>query len=269
MPFDAGLAIDSRGQVFGCGLNGDGDLCHPGLIERVPELMPLSDVTIATGARTHSLFDSHGRVYACGSGDAGELGNGTTATHKTPTPVIGLPKGENVTVLTSSWEGSGALLADGSYYDWGYNKAGQLGDHTTANSARPVKVSLPAPVTQVFQGGSGKKNGQTIAILTGGSIYDWGANSDGQLGYGTTTSSDTPIQLQVPSGVKFTTVSSGGYATYAIDSSGRLWDWGSNTEGQLGLGPSISMETRPTSVGTRLTQVSSTAQNAAGFTTQR
>jgi alpha-tubulin suppressor-like RCC1 family protein len=268
MPFDAGLAIDSTGQAFGWGLNGDGDLCNVGLIESVPRPIPLSDVTVATGARTHSLFDSHGRVYACGSGDAGELGNGTAASHFTPTRVIGLPEGEKVTALTSSWEGSGALLSNGSYYDWGYNQAGQLGDHTTANSARPVKVSLPAPVTQVFQGGSGKTNGQTIAILKGGSVYDWGANSDGQLGDGTATSSDTPIRLQLPCGVKFIKVNSGGFATYAIDSSGRLWDWGSNTKGQLGLGPSILMETRPTSVGIQLTQVSSTAQNVAGFKTQ-
>lgn len=269
MPFDAGLAIDSKGQAFGWGLNGDGDLCNVGLIESRPERIPLSDVTLATGARTHSLFDSHGRVYACGSGDAGELGDGSTASHATPTRVVGLPAGEKVTALASSWEGSGALLANGSYYDWGYNRAGQLGDHSTSDRDRPVKVDLPAHVTQVFQGGSGKKNGQTIAILKGNSIYDWGANTDGQLGDGTTTSSDTPTRLQVPAGVTFTTVSSGGFATYAIDSHGRLWDWGSNSEGQLGLGSSVSIKTRPTKVGIQLTQVSSTAQDVAGLETRR
>ena len=174
-----------------------------------------------------------------------------------------------MTALASSWEGSGALLANGSYYDWGYNQAGQLGDHSTSDSARPVKVDLPRPVTQVFQGGSGEKNGQTIAILKGNSIYEWGANSDGQLGDGTTTSSDTPIRLQVPAGVTFTTVSSAGFATYAIDSHGWLWDWGSNSEGQLGLGSSVSMKTRPTNAGIQLTQVSSTAQDVAGLESRR
>ena len=65
-----------------------------GLIQSRPERIPLSDVTLATGARTHALFDSHGRVYACGSGDAGELGDGSTASHATPTRVVGLPAGE-------------------------------------------------------------------------------------------------------------------------------------------------------------------------------
>lgn len=264
MPFDAGLAINSNHQAFGWGLNA-GDLCNAGLVETRPERIPLSDVTLATGARTHSLFDSHGHVYACGSGDAGELGDGSTASHSTPTRVIGMPAHERITALTSSWEGSGALLANGSYYDWGYNAAGQLGDHTTTDSSRPVKVDLPAPVTHIFQGGSGRKNGQTIAILKRGSVYDWGANSFGQLGNGTTNGSDTPIRLKQPRGVTFAKVNSGGFATYAISTTGQLWDWGSNTHGQLGLGPSVPMETRPTKVGTRLSQVTATAQNVAGL----
>jgi alpha-tubulin suppressor-like RCC1 family protein len=211
------------------------------------------------------LFDSHGRLYVCGSGDAGELGDGSSASHANPTRVIGLPADQKITTLTSSWEGSGALLANGNYYDWGYNAAGQLGDDKTTNSSRPVKVHLPAPVIRVFQGGSGPRNGQTIAILNDGQIYDWGANTDGQLGNGTTTSSNTPIRLKIPTGVTFTTINSGGFATYAISSAGQLWDWGSNAHGQLGLSPSVPIETQPTNVGTPLTQVTSTAQNVAGL----
>lgn len=265
MPFDAALAIDSTGRVWGWGLNGDDDLCLNGLIETTPERLPLTDVTIATGARTHALFYSKGAVYDCGSGDAGELGNGSTATGSAPTAVVGLPSGERVTALTSSWEGSGALLANGSYYDWGYNAAGQLGDGATANSAVPVKVPLPGAVTAVFQGGSGSTNGQTVAMLADGSVWMWGANARGQLGDGTTQSSATPIRVHVPSGVNFVKVSSGGYGSYAIDSKGRLWAWGGNQNGQLGIGSSVRTETLPVDVGIHLISVSSTASNVAGF----
>ena len=74
MPFDAGLAIDATGHVWGWGLNGLGDLCISGLVNSRPQKLPFSGVTLATGARTHALFDAHGDVYACGSGDAGEFG---------------------------------------------------------------------------------------------------------------------------------------------------------------------------------------------------
>jgi alpha-tubulin suppressor-like RCC1 family protein len=170
-----------------------------------------------------------------------------------------------VTALTSSWEGSGALLGNGAYYDWGFNAAGQLGNGTTVDSAVPVRVSLPDGVRRVFQGGSGAKNGQTVAILANGSVWAWGDNDRGQLGVGTRVSSAVPLHVEVPRGVAFVEVSSGGFASYAIDRSGRLWAWGDNSSGQLGTGSRITMATKPISVGIRLTQVSSTAQNAAGL----
>jgi alpha-tubulin suppressor-like RCC1 family protein len=265
MPFDAGLAIDSNGFAWVWGLNANDDLCLSSLIETRPQQLPLSDVTLATGARTHAIFDANGLLYACGSGDAGELGNGSTTSTSIPTPIIGLPSGTKVTALTSSWEGSGALLANGDYYDWGYNAAGQLGIGTTANSATPAKVDLPGPITQVCQGGSGPKNGQTVAILKNGSVWTWGNNDRGQLGIGTRTNSDIPVQVHVPGGVTFVKVNSGGYASYGIDNTGRLWAWGDNSNGQLGSGSRFRSESLPVDVGIHLTQVSSTAQNVAGL----
>ena len=265
MPFDAALAIDSTGHVWGWGLNADDDLCLSGLIQARPQRLPLSGVTLATGARTHAMFYTHGTVYACGSGDAGELGNGSTASSTRPARVVGLPSGVPVIALTSSWEGSGALLANGEYYDWGYNAAGQLGDGTTHSSAVPAKVVLPGPVIQVFQGGSGPTNGQTVAILSGGSVWAWGNNQRGQLGNGTRTNSDVPVRVHVPMGVRFTKVNSGGYVSFAIDSTGRLWAWGGNENGQLGTGSSQRTQAFPVSVSIRLTQVSSTASNVAGL----
>jgi alpha-tubulin suppressor-like RCC1 family protein len=266
MPFDAGLAVDSTGRAWGWGLNGAGDLCLSGLVERRPRRLPLADVSLATGARTHALFDSNGAVYACGSGDAGELGNGSTAATGTPVRVTGLPSGARVVALTSSWEGSGALLADGSYYDWGYNAAGQLGDGATTGSAVPVRVDLPGPVTQVFQGGSGPKNGQTVAILKDHSVWAWGDNDRGQLGTGNTIDSAVPVPVRVPRGVTFVTVSSGGFASYAIDRTGKLWAWGDNRNGQLGTGSGSRIAVLPIDTGMHATQVSSTAQNVAGLT---
>ena len=157
MPFDGALAIDSQGHAWGWGLNADGDLCLSGLTELRPVKLALAGITLASGARTHSLVDSEGKVYACGSGASGALGTGSTAHSSVPVPVVGLPESVSVTALTSSWEGSGALLSNGSYYNWGYNAAGQLGNGSIKNSDVPVRVPLPEPVRQVFQGGSGPR----------------------------------------------------------------------------------------------------------------
>jgi alpha-tubulin suppressor-like RCC1 family protein len=265
MPFDGAIAIDTRGDAWGWGLNGVGDLCLSGLIEARPRQIPISDVTLATGARTHSLFDSLGRVYACGDGGGGVLGDGSYSNSSKPVAVVGLPARVEVSALTSSWEGSGALLSNGSYYDWGYNAAGQLGDGTTANSDVPVAVKLPFAVHQVFQGGSGATNGQTIAILANGSVWEWGNNERGQLGDGTRTSSDVAVRVDVPAGVTFVKVNSGGLSSYAIDSKGRLWAWGGNDNGQLGTGAGANVETEPVDVGIHVTQVSSTASNVAAL----
>ena len=265
MPFDGALAIDSHSHAWGWGLNADGDLCLSGLTELRPVKLVLGGVTLATGARTHSLVDSGGKIYACGSGEYGVLGTGSTANSGTPVPVVGLPSTSLVTALTSSWEGSGALLSNGAYYNWGYNAAGQLGNGSTNDSDLPVHVRLSEPVRQVFQGGSGPKNGQTVAILTDGSVWAWGDNDRGQLGNGTTTSSDVPLKVEVPYRKTFVAVSSGGYASYAIDGSGRLWAWGDNRSGQLGTGSGTAIATTPIEVGIRAARVSSTAQNVAAF----
>jgi alpha-tubulin suppressor-like RCC1 family protein len=128
-----------------------------------------------------------------------------------------------------------------------------------------VPVKLPGPVRKVFQGGSGAKNGQTVAILANGSVWSWGDNDRGQLGISSKLSSDVPRRVDVPKGVTFVKVSSGGFASYAIDRTGRLWAWGDNESGQLGLGSRVAELTRPYRTGIRLDLVSSTAQNVAGF----
>jgi alpha-tubulin suppressor-like RCC1 family protein len=143
--------------------------------------------------------------------------------------------------------------------------AGQLGDGSTVTRDLPVRVVLPAPVREVFQGGSGPGNGQTIVLLTNGSVWTWGDNMQGQLGDRTTASSDIPVRVRVPAGITFVTVSSGGYSCYAIDSSGRLWAWGGNRNGQLGTGSGAILRTLPVDVGIRLSQISATASNVAGL----
>jgi alpha-tubulin suppressor-like RCC1 family protein len=264
MPDDTALAIDSQGNVWGWGYDHHSELCLSSSSRLLtPVKLPLTHVTLASGAGAHALFYSGGRVYACGLNSDGELGDGTTADSPTPTAVVRLPKGA-VRALVSSWQGSGALMADGSYYDWGYNAAGQLGDGRTNNSTTPVLVPLPAAVTQVSQGGSDGENGQSLALLSDGSAWSWGSGRWGQLGDGSQEDASSPVRVAVPSGVTFSQVSSGGASSYAIDGTGHLWAWGQNNAGQLGIGVATGA-VRPIPVGIVLSQISSTAAYVAGL----
>ena len=197
MPFDTGMAIDSNGNVWGWGANVEGSLCvHQGNLF-YPVKLPFTDVTQASGAGGHGLYVSDGKLYACGANTSGELGNGTMISSTGPVSVVGLPD-ESIRSIGSSWENSGAVMADGSYYDWGYNHADQLGNGTTMNSDIPVQVRLPAKVRQLSLGGSAPGNGQTVAILANGSLWAWGQNQFGQLGNGYVSSSSGPVEVDVP-----------------------------------------------------------------------
>jgi alpha-tubulin suppressor-like RCC1 family protein len=263
MPYDAGLAIDTHGNVWGWGSNFKSPLCAISGNVLVPRKLPLTDVTEASGAGLHALFYAGGKLYGCGGNASGELGNGTTTTASEPTLVVGLPH-LAIRAVVSSWEGSGALMANGDYYDWGFNAADQLGNGTTSNSAVPVRVALPGPVRQVFMGGSDRSNGQTVAILDNDTTWSWGSDQYGQLGIGKVAPSGAPAEVDLPKGVKFSLVNSGGSTSYAIDSTGKFWSWGQNNFGQLGLEFKASSDV-PVRVGIELTAVSSTAANVEGL----
>jgi alpha-tubulin suppressor-like RCC1 family protein len=229
MPFDGGMAIDTHGRVWAWGNDQARQFCQAhGADLETPVRVPLLHVTLAAGAQMHAVYDAGGKVVSCGLSDFGQLGDGATGRSSTsgrPVAVEGLPAGR-VVALTSSYGDAGALLADGSYYDWGYNRGGQLGDGTTIEHTTAVRVALPGPVRRVFQGGSMTDNGQTIALLSRGQLWEWGSGRYGQLGDGRRVDRPTPFRLIDPPGVRFVAVHSGGGANYAIDRRGGLWAWG-------------------------------------------
>ncbi len=261
MPYDTGLAVDTTGHLWGWGENGFGDLCLGNSTNHLtPVRLPFSLVTAVAGASNHVLVDSDGTVYACGQNLDGDLGDGSEADTTTPARVSGLP-GYAVTTLVASFANSGALMADGRYYDWGYNAAGQLGDGKLTPSDVPVAVGLPHPVTQVALGGSLWNNGQTLVILSTGTIWAWGNDEFCQLGDDRVGQQPTPIRVDPPAGVSYQSLATGSGTAYAITSTGDVYAWGVSHIGQLGDGGSAT-ECRPVLVASHAAQISSTADDA-------
>jgi alpha-tubulin suppressor-like RCC1 family protein len=262
MPYDTGLAVDTTGHVWGWGENGFGDLCLGTTTDYLtPVRLPFSLVTAVAGASNHVLYDSNGTLYACGQNLDGDLGDGSEAGTTRPARVSVLP-GYAVSTLVASFADSGALLADGQYYDWGYNGAGQLGDGKLGPSSDvPVPVSLPHPVRQVALGGSLWNNGQTLVILSTGAIWAWGNDAFCQLGDGAVGEHDAPVHVYPPAGVSYQSLATGSGTAYAISTTGNVYAWGVSHVGQLGDGGSSTVCT-PVLIASHAAQISSTADDA-------
>jgi alpha-tubulin suppressor-like RCC1 family protein len=74
----------------------------------------------------------------------------------------------------------------------------------------------------------------TFALKNDGTVWAWGANSNGQLGDGTTVDRHSPSQIPGFTGV--VAISAGFQYTMALKNDGTVWTWGANWYGQLGDG---------------------------------
>ncbi len=261
MPYDSALAVDTQGHAWAWGDNSGGEFCVGNKKDYfTPVELPFSDVTLLAGADAHALYYAQGTAYACGDNMNGDLGDGKTASSITPVKIVGLGK-TRVTSLVASFDNSGAVLANGAYYDWGYNADGQLGDGQSGQwSDVPVHVQLPGPVTLLALGGSTWHNGQTLALVQGGALWAWGADWSYQLAQGKQGRQPVPAQILLPKGVRFAMLATGSGTCYGVTPSGNVYAWGANYAGQIG-DDSLNLKKEPEEVAVGAAQISSTANN--------
>jgi alpha-tubulin suppressor-like RCC1 family protein len=172
----------------------------------------------------------------------GQLGIGIFQTSPpygslTPVDVSGLTEG--VMKISAGGVHTCAVTTGGDARCWGSNSDGQLGDGTFNSSATPIGLSgLTSSMAQISGGWY-----HTCAVTTGGAAKCWGHNRYGQLGDGTTTTSD-PFGIPMPVDVIGLTsgvarISSGNSTaghTCAVTIAGGAKCWGYNYDGRLGSG---------------------------------
>lgn len=165
-------------------------------------------------------------------------------------PVHGM-EGVRVISVSANVEHSLALDSAGRVYSWGKGRQGKLGHGDWANQHTPRLVeSLLVACNRCISAGSS----HSAAIDSHGGLYTWGGHSgreDAGLGYEMGMEMDdgqnTPRSLMRGEleGLRLATAAAGDGFTVACTEGGLLFTFGSNGNGQLGLGEPVSRAVQP------------------------
>ncbi len=186
-------------------------------------------VKIALGGYFSIGLKSDGTLWGWGYNGASDLGDGTWEMQRLFPIQIG--SNDNKWVSISAGVNHGiAIKSDGTLWGWGNNPSlSELGLGPTAEYRylSPVQIGTNNRWVSVATGGY-----HSLALKSDGTLWAWGANSNGRLGVGDTTNRDIPTKIEFDSdGNPFNNVllmTAGGHRSAAIKVDGTLWSWGAN-----------------------------------------
>jgi alpha-tubulin suppressor-like RCC1 family protein len=242
------ITLTNDNLIYGWGGNTWGELGDNSIINKASPVLPDTSgvlsgktiVKIARGSYFTVALDSDGNIYAWGNNTYGQFGNNTSdgsSTVAVATVMSGVLAGKTITDISAGTYHTVALDSDGKVYAWGHNTYGQLGNNSTDHSSIPVEVD-----TSIFLSGktiTAISAGQffTLALDSDGIVYSWGRNNKGQLGINSTTDWHFPRLVDasgVLSGKIITKISAGEEHVLVLDSDGKAYSWGENSDGRCG-----------------------------------
>lgn len=235
--------VTESGKLYTFGYNNNGQLGDGTKIDKItPTLITIAGETIKyveLGKYDDSaVITESGKLYTFGYNNYGQLGDGTTGTKTIPT-LITIP-GETIKTVALGKSHSAVVTESGKLYTFGFNNHGQLGDGTEVDKKTPILITIPGETIKDVACG----NMHTVVITESGKLYTFGYNNYGNLGNGTIIEQWSPIQITIPSET-IKQVAAGGSHTAVITESGKLYVWGNNYYGQVGIGSTGDYKTTP------------------------
>ena len=229
---------DLSGRSVAFGLN---DLGQLGIGKPDNQFTPvpmMNNVRQLFAGELHAAaLTSDGSIYVWGSNDFKQLGIENLVSANTPqlmpTPI------NNVQRMALGERHSIALNQDGNLYVWGDNTFGQTGTGILEPIKTPVLLShnndnqLLNPMVSISAG-----KFHSVALDRTGTVWTWGRNEWGQIGDGSQTTRNLPVQVLDSDGGFFqgvVAIASGENFVLALTNDGLVWAWGENSSGQLGL----------------------------------
>ena len=146
-----------------------------------------------------------------------------------PTLVLEVPN--NVIQISAGRSYSLCLTNDGHIYSFGRNQKGQLGLGNYDYRNNPTLISeIPNNIVQISAGDK-----YSLCLTNAGEIYAWGKNMGGQLGLGNYNNRNIPTLVPtLPNNI--IQIEAGNNHSLVLSSSGKIYAFGYNISGQLGLG---------------------------------
>lgn len=182
---------DSKGHVFACGNNANGDLGdgnHKATARPVPVkgLQRVEVSALVAAFNNSAVLLANGTYEDWGYDGQGQLGDGAIGVSSDVPVTVALSGPVTQVTQGGSYSDNGqtlAMLADGALYSWGDDEWGQLGDGATTNEATPIEFAPPFGVTYAELASAGSTS---YTLSTTHRVYAWGGGADGQIGNGST-----------------------------------------------------------------------------------
>jgi len=228
------LAVRGDGSLWSWGVNAGGQLGNGTNSNANTPQSVQGDLTwrnIAGGGGYSVGLRDDQTLWTWGANDYGQLGIGISLlSTNIPQPV---PSNGTWQAISAGFAHTLAIRTDGTLWAWGRGESGILGLGSSTGSYLPQPVQSNANWMAIEAGQL-----HSVGLKIDGTLWTWGNNFDGQLGDGT-YSSGTNRPQPILTNVTWRAISAGENHTVAIREDGRLWAWGLNNSGQLGIGSAI------------------------------
>ena len=240
---DHTCAIDATGAVQCWGINLSGQLGRGSTRfgpkpERALIGMPNAATALATGSNHTCAMTTMRGAQCWGRNTRGQLGEDSGRDNTLPVATMNLNEG--VFGLAAGANHTCAVTRARRIRCWGDNAQGQTAQPGAQQTPTPFELPGLASIDQLAAGAT-----HTCALAGSGTLSCWGTSSSGQLGRGSVTGAPAaPAQVTFPQNLALRAIAAGAAHTCALTAQdGRLFCWGANDAGQLGIGTNLDQST--------------------------
>jgi alpha-tubulin suppressor-like RCC1 family protein len=256
----ASFVVTAEGKVYAFGSNRAMELgmrkdvtqvTNPQLLKsmRSVRIVQVESSPSASGQAHTVALTSDGEVYTFGTSSRGALGQGDQVKQTAPL-LMRFTQEVRIRMVAAGARHTLMVADTGKLYSFGDNGCGQLGTDMVDDKKRPLKfadtpVAVGGPLFEVPILRLAVGDDHNLAVTEENLVFSWGANSNGQLGLGRSDDQHRPVrvrELEHQGVAEVSSVACGSRHSLVVSAKGvqpgssRLFAFGSNVEGQLGIG---------------------------------